>query len=92
MKQETLNTFTIVNELGLHARAASKLVQLAEKFQSEIKFLKGESEVDAKSILGLLTLACMKGTQVQVKATGRDAESAIEQIGRLISDKFGEGR
>ena len=88
IKQESM----ISNELGLHARASAKLVQAASKFRSEVSLCVGDEAVDAKSILGVLTLAAVKGTPVVVIADGEDADGAISALTLLINDKFGEGK
>lgn len=82
----------ISNELGLHARASAKLVQAAARFRSEVAIRVGEETVDAKSILGVLTLAAVKGTPVAIIADGEDAEGAVTEIAALVNDKFGEGK
>ena len=84
--------FLIVNELGLHARAATKLVQLAGKFGSEIQVEKEGQVANAKSVMGVLLLCGMKGTYVNVRAEGVDADEAVRQIGELIKGRFGEAR
>lgn len=83
--------FEIQNMRGLHARAATKLVQLASRFRCEV-FISGPDaqDVNAKSVMGVLLICGAKGTAVQVVAVGPDAAEAVEQIGRLIDDKFGE--
>jgi phosphocarrier protein HPr len=83
--------FTIVNERGLHARAASLLVKLAGTFPCDI-FLSGPEEqaVSAKSVMGVLLLCGAKGTAIDVEARGERAEEAVSAIGQLIADKFGE--
>ncbi len=80
----------ISNRLGLHARAAARFVHLANTFKSRIVVTKDASRVDGKSILGLLTLAAAKGTQLRLSAEGDDAEEAIRQLSRLVQDRFGE--
>jgi phosphocarrier protein len=82
----------IVNKLGLHARAAAKLVHTASAFESEIFVGTEHEEVNAKSILGILTLAATKGTPLMVRADGADEEQAVEAISALFADKFGEGQ
>jgi phosphocarrier protein HPr len=82
---------TIVNKLGLHARASAKLTQLASGFQSEIHLSRNGRRVNAKSIMGVMMLAAGKGSSVCVEADGEDAEAALAAIGALIADKFGEG-
>jgi phosphocarrier protein HPr len=85
-------TLMIQNELGLHARAATKLVQTASKFPCEITVTKDGHEVNGKSIMGVLMLVASKGTVVTLKAKGDRAAEAVEAIGALINDKFGEGK
>jgi phosphocarrier protein len=85
-------TLQIQNELGLHARAATKFVQLASRFPCEITVLKGSNEVNGKSILSLLTLMAPKGTTISIKAKGDRAEEAVVALAALIHDKFGEGK
>ena len=80
----------IKNKLGLHARAAAKLVHCAAKFQSDIKIRKGDEEVDAKSILGILLLAAGKGAMITVRADGPDEQDAVDAIEKLIDAKFDE--
>lgn len=82
----------IQNELGLHARAATKLVQLATKFPCEVTVTKDGHEVNGKSIMGVLMLVASKGTTVTIKATGDRAAEAVTAIVALIDDKFGEGK
>ena len=84
-------TFTIKNKLGLHARAASMFVHLASKFSSDIFVAKDDMEVNGKSIMGLLILAAPRGSTIRIKAVGEDAAEAVEALGRLIDDLFGEG-
>jgi phosphocarrier protein len=81
----------ITNRLGLHARAAAKLVHTANAFQSQIFVGTGEEEVNAKSILGLLTLAATKGTPLTVRAEGDDEEAAVRAVVALFEGRFGEG-
>jgi phosphocarrier protein HPr len=82
---------TIVNKLGLHARASAKLTQLASGFRSEIHLSRNSRRVNAKSIMGVMMLAAGKGSSVCIEAQGEDAEAALAAIGALIADKFGEG-
>lgn len=81
---------TLINRLGMHARAATKLVQVAQRFKSRITVEANGMEADAKSILGLLTLAAPVGTTLLLRADGEDEKEAIEAIVHLIEDKFGE--
>ena len=88
----TKETVTISNKLGLHARAAAKLVHTASAFSAEIFVGTENEEVNAKSILGILTLAATKGTPLTVRADGSDEREAIQAIVDLFEDKFGEGQ
>ncbi len=81
----------IVNKLGLHARAAAKLTQLAAKFDCEIFIERAGRKVNAKSIMGVMMLAAGKGTRVQLSTDGTDEVAAIEALAALISNHFGEG-
>jgi phosphocarrier protein len=80
----------IVNRLGLHARAAAKLVQTAAGFDSRVTLVKDGDEVDAKSILGILLLAAGQGESIVVRCEGEDEEEALEAVERLIADRFHE--
>ena len=80
----------IKNKLGLHARAAAKLVHTAARFKSDIKIRKGDEEVDGKSILGILLLAAGKGSLITVKTDGEDERDAVDAIEKLIDAKFDE--
>ena len=82
----------VSNKLGLHARAAAKLTQLAARFSSDIHISKGAKRVNAKSIMGVMMLAAGMGTTVTIDATGGDADQAISEIQALFDDKFGEGQ
>ena len=81
----------VSNKLGLHARAAAKLTQLAGQFSSEIFISKGAQRVNAKSIMGVMMLAAGMRTTVKIEANGSDAERALDAILKLFDDKFGEG-
>jgi phosphocarrier protein len=81
---------TISNERGLHARAATKLVQLAAKYPCDVMLEKDGHEVNGKSIMGVLMLVASKGTTLTVKAKGDKASEAVAEIVKLINDKFGE--
>ena len=85
---------TIVNDLGLHARAASKLVQLASKYPVELKLGHEDMTVNAKSIMGVLMLAACKGTDLTLTAVGDDAQAqaAVDAVVELIGQRFGEDR
>lgn len=85
-----VRTFTIRNRLGLHARAAALLVKTANRFVSEVTLEKDGVEVNGKSIMGILMLAASKGSKITLKVNGKDAAQAIEVLGKLVEDKFGE--
>ena len=85
-------TMKIQNELGLHARAATKLVQLASKYPCELTLTKDGHEVNGKSIMGVLMLVASKGSTVTLKAKGDKAAECIDAVAKLIDDKFGEDR
>lgn len=85
-------SIVIQNELGLHARAATKLVQLASKYPCDVTLTKDGHEVNGKSIMGVLMLVASKGTTVLLRAKGDKAGEAIAAIAALIDDKFGEGK
>ncbi len=87
----TEETIEIVNRLGLHARAAAKLVHLASAYSSRVTLEVDGEEVDAKSILGILLLAAGQGTAVTLRADGDDETEALRQVTGLFADKFGEG-
>ncbi len=81
----------IVNRLGLHARAAAKLVRLAGQYDSHVTLAKDGEEVDGKSILGVLLLEASQGTRVKLRCDGDDEQAAIEAISFLICNRFQEG-
>jgi phosphocarrier protein len=83
-------TFTIRNRLGLHARAAALLVKTANRFASDVTIEKDGLEVNGKSIMGILMLAASKGTKITLKVDGKDSTQAIQTLGKLIENKFGE--
>lgn len=80
----------IVNQLGLHARAAAKLVTLASKFSAEIRIRKEGREVSGKSIMGVMMLAAAKGSQITLIAEGDDADQALSELAELVAQRFGE--
>jgi len=82
----------VSNKLGLHARAAAKLTQLAGQFSGEIFISKGAQRVNAKSIMGVMMLAAGIGSTVKLEASGGDAEQALTALQSLFDDKFGEGQ
>jgi len=80
----------IINKLGLHARAASKLVGTASRFESQIIINRNGQQADAKSIMSILMLAASKGTELQISVEGADAEEAWQHIENLINNRFDE--
>ena len=85
------STTTIVNKLGLHARASAKLTKLAGSFPCEVWMTRGERRVNAKSIMGVMMLAAGIGSEVQLETQGEREQEAMEALLALIADKFGEG-
>lgn len=83
-------TFEIINRLGLHARAASKLVQTASRFSCDVTVRRDEQVANAKSVMGVLLLCGSKGAQITVEAEGEGADDAVKAIGDLINERFGE--
>ena len=83
-------TVTIVNKLGLHARAAAKFVTLASSYASDIKVARDGQEVNGKSIMGVMMLAASKGTEITLIANGNDEKDAIDGLSELIQQRFGE--
>ncbi|MHB8473752.1 MAG: HPr family phosphocarrier protein [Gammaproteobacteria bacterium] len=82
---------TIVNKLGLHARAAAKLVTLASEFECDIQLARAGRQVNAKSIMGVMMLAAGKGTSLELIATGTDEVDAVNRLEKLVQERFGEG-
>ncbi len=82
----------IENQLGLHARAAARMVHLANQFKSEIKVIRTDTDMtaDGKSILSVIFLAAPKGTEIRIAVEGEDEEPALAALMRLVADKFGE--
>jgi len=80
----------IRNKLGLHARAAVKFVNLANRYSASVKVIKDDTEIDGKSILGILTLAAVQGSSVMLRVSGKDQEEAMKALTALVKDKFGE--
>lgn len=83
-------TIRLCNRLGLHARAASKLVALASEFESEVWLVRDARRVNAKSIMGVLMLAAPFGTELVVECDGPDADRALAALVALVEDRFGE--
>jgi phosphocarrier protein len=82
----------IINKLGLHARAAAKLTQLAAKYQCDVSLARNGRKINAKSIMGVMMLAAGKGSRVTLETDGPDEEEAMNAIVALIADYFGEGQ
>ncbi len=80
----------VINKLGLHARAAAKLVKTANAFASQLQLQCEDREADAKSIMSVMMLAAAKGTQVTIAAEGDDAEHALSAVAELFAERFGE--
>ena len=85
-----LKEVTIINAAGLHARPAASLVKLASQFSSKVRLHKDGLEVNAKSIMGVLTLAVEKGSTIKIIADGNDEQNALDNIINLINNRFGE--
>jgi phosphocarrier protein len=86
-KQKT----TIINKLGLHARASAKLTKLAGSFPCQVWITKGERRVNAKSIMGVMMLAAGLGSEVEMETDGEQEDQAMQALLALLADKFGEG-
>ena len=81
---------TIINKLGLHARAAAKFVTMASVFESDIQLAKGDRVVNGKSIMGVMMLAAAKGSQLEIIADGKDEAEAVVMLAELVDKRFGE--
>jgi phosphocarrier protein len=90
LSERASSQFQIINDLGLHARAATKLVQLAARYPCEVVLSHGGQNANAKSVMGVLLLCGSKGTVVEVTATGAQAQECVAAIGKLIAERFGE--
>ena len=80
----------IINKLGLHARASAKLTQLAARFESDVQVMRNNRKVNAKSIMGVMMLAAEYGASITLKATGTDADEALDALATLVASRFGE--
>ena len=89
---EAVRKLKILNNLGLHARAAGKIVELGKQYKSQLILDKDGQEVDGSSILSILTLSCPKGTEMQARIIGNDSEDFMETLSRLFEQRFGEER
>ena len=90
MNGKIVRHMRIVNEKGLHARAAARLVEVAEGFDAEAEICHGGHSAGVDSIMGLLMLAASKGTTIELRASGPDAEALTDAVAVLIADRFGE--
>src|SRR3954453_1301714 len=86
----TSRSVTVVNQLGMHARAAAKFVHLATRFQSKVRVSRHGREMDGKSIMGILLLAAARGSIITITADGGDEGEAIEALAGLVETGFGE--
>jgi phosphocarrier protein len=90
---EQVKKLKIENDLGLHGRAAAKIVELASKYKSILYFKKdGHKEIDGSSILSILTMACPKGTEIEARAVGEDSKELLDKLSLLFKKKFGENK
>lgn len=87
---ELIKEMRIENDLGLHARAAAKIVDLSKQYKSRLFLNKDGMEVDGSSILSILTLACPKGTYIKVRIVGEDSEELLQKLSELFEQRFGE--
>ncbi len=83
-------TVTIINRRGLHARAAARFVKTAERFKAEVTVVRKDSAVSGLSIMGLMMLAAGPGSTLELRASGEEAEAALDALVKLIADKFDE--
>jgi phosphocarrier protein len=83
-------TVTIVNRNGVHARPAAEIVKTAGKFSSNITIVRDDLEVNGKSIMGVMMLAAECGSEITLRATGNDADAAVDALAQLVATKFGE--
>ncbi len=90
MSERAEQVFEVLNELGLHARPVTRIVQTAGRFKCDIELERDGQRANAKSVMGMLLLGCHKGARVTVRAVGADAEPAVAAIGELFASRFGE--
>jgi phosphocarrier protein HPr len=86
----TSRSVVVVNQLGVHARAAAKFVHLAARFESQIRVGRQGREMDGKSIMGILLLAAARGSSITITADGRDEHDAVDALAQLVEGGFGE--
>ena len=91
-RMELAKKLKIKNKLGLHARAAAKIVQISNQYESKLFLKKDNREVDGRNILSILTLSCPIGTEIEARIVGEDSENFMEKLSALFEQKFGEGR
>ena len=87
----TSRTVTVVNQLGMHARASAKFVHLAARFQAHVRVARDRREMDGKSIMGILLLAAARGSTITISAEGTDEADAVAALVALVQSGFGEG-
>ena len=90
MSENAESTFEVLNEAGLHARPATKIVQTAARFKAEVELEREGQRANAKSVMGVLLLGCHKGARVVVRARGGGADGAVAALGELFATRFGE--
>ncbi|HEY6210999.1 MAG TPA: HPr family phosphocarrier protein [Vicinamibacterales bacterium] len=86
----TSQSVTVVNQLGMHARAAAKFVHLAGRFEARVRVARDHREMDGKSIMGILLLAAARGTMITISADGADEQQAVQELVALVASGFGE--
>ena len=86
----TSRSVTVVNQLGMHARAAAKFVHLATRYQARVRVARDAREMDGKSIMGILLLAAARGSTITISADGEDADDAVSALVALVQSGFGE--
>jgi phosphocarrier protein len=89
---ELCKKIKIMNDLGLHARAAARIVELDKQYKSQLFLKRGDREADGSSILSILTLSCPKGTEIEARIVGEDSEDFMENLNQLLEQRFGESR
>ena len=90
MADEAMREVLVINRLGIHARAAAKFVTLASRFDAEIRVRNQRRSVNGKSIMGVMMLAAGKGSLIEILAQGAQAETAVDELVRLVTGRFGE--
>ena len=86
----TSRSVEVINQLGVHARAAAKFVHVASRFEAQVRVARSGREIDGKSILGILLLAAARGTTIVISADGADEQAALEALSALVESGFGE--